>query len=215
MLRFAPLFLIFQFLTITLFAQKKQKNTTSAYEEWMQRRTAIEFPTKDGIVTFEQIDSITVQGKNKGDLVTSFKSALSDVLKQAKSAIDIDDRQGGLVIAKIFDSYYFTYKKKVYYRPLKYTIKFQSKDNRFRIQITNIEIGVETTVFNLYTIDTETIYNAIESREELISTLKNYKSMTADGKERSIMIKQGLKQHLEKVLNGLVLLTIKKANDDF
>jgi len=211
-----PIIALFFLLPILCLSQsKREKELMNDYSIWLSKRDSIVLPIKDNKVTFEQVDSIKTQGITKGDLVTAFKSALSDVLNQAKSAIDIDDREGGLVIAKVYDSYVFIYNKKLIYRPLKYTIKFHSKDDRFRIQITNIEIGIETTVFTSYTIDTKTEYSDIEKRESLISSFRNYKTLTKEGKERSLLIKEGLKNHIEKTLAGLVILTAKKANDDF
>lgn len=207
------------FFWIVSFCQSGEDKTKGEkknyYQEWLEKRKSIEFPEKDGFVTFERVDSVRVSSKSKGDLVTAFKLTLSDVLRQAKSAIDVDDRDGGLVVAKVYDNYSFKYGRKIYFRPIRYTIKFQSKDSRLRVQITNIEVGIESLEYNGYTIDTKTVFYTIEEREKIVTSTKNYKSLSYDGRARSLEIRRALSSHLVETLNGLVDLSVKRANESF
>jgi hypothetical protein len=214
---FFTLLFIFSFSIVSICQSGDEKTKIekkSYYELWLEKRRNIELPEKDGFVTFEKVDSIRVSGKSKGDLVTAFKLTLSDILRQAKSAIDVEDREGGFV-AKVYDNYSFKYGRKIYFRPLHYTIKFQSKDGRLRIQLTNIEVGIDALEYNGYTIDTKTIFTPIEVRERIVSSSKNYKSLSYDGKARSLVIRKALRDHLLEILNGLVDLSVKRANESF
>lgn len=223
--------LVLAFILVGLFSfsqeskkEKAKREENEQYEIWLTRRNEIEFPIKDGVVNFELIDSLNVADIQKGDLVSAFKQALADILKEAKRAIDVDDRDGGVIVAKVYDSYFILlngglidvkstknlrYGKDFVSKSLRYTLKFNSKDGRFRLQLTDIEIGKDD-----FPIEDDD-YHSIPINESGIIERMNYNKMTVERRERSILLKKELRKHLESTVSRLSAMTIKKANDNF
>lgn len=214
-------FSILILISLLSFGQESKKEraireSDEQYVEWLSLRDSIKFPLKDGKVVFEIVDSINVIGINKGDLVTAFKQALADVLKEAKRAIDVDDREGGAVVAKVTDFYSVTHGKTSVKKALRFTINFDSKEGRYRLQISDIEVKWGNQYPFAY-IDSyaESKFHPIPVNELLIRDRKNYNKMTKEGRERSILLKSELQRHFDIIIKNLSALVNSKAKDDF
>lgn len=180
-------------------------------EDFVKRMNSVELPFKDGELFYEIIDSSAIATKQ--EFVTAYKSSLAAVLKEAKRAIDVEDREGGLVVAKVDDI--LTINKNLAYY-LKYTINFQSRDNKFRIQINNVEISRENILYYSIYKTTQITYNKIigstRSYDESIDWVSK---LTPKQRETLVAMKKSLHTHFLTVSNGLSLMTTKNLKDIF
>jgi len=212
------------FLTpIFIFSQesKKEKKERDAqekfdkeYNEWKQRLGSYPLTRKEGIVTFEFIDSILVKGKTKGDLVVAFKTSLSDVLKEAKSAIDIEDKDAGLVIAKVTDNMSYEWNNKSTLHSLKYSLKFLAKEDKFRLQLTDIAIAEENTLY-YSVLKVPVKYSSLDPQASDDELKGLYKKLSNKQREFIITVRKAMVKHLGVVHEALGLMIIKKTQDTF
>lgn len=196
---------------------EKEAALRKEFEEWRARYNSIKMPYReeDGGALYEIIDSVNAIGSSKQDMVTAFKSALADVLNQAKQAIDVDDREGGLVVAKIADELY--YDQKITFL-IRYTIRFQSKDDRFRLQLTNVEMSKNSKYYYSY-------YNTLPEYERLDDStspelteeekFEQFKKATPEQRNQSIAFRLRMHERFNSIVNGLSTMTIKNLKDKF
>lgn len=171
----------------------------------------------DGIIIYEIIDSLNAQGIKKSDLVTAFKESMADVAVEAKTAIDIEDKEGGLVIAKLTDAFIYTVTNKSAGKwGCKYTVKFQAKDGKYRVQIYDIKIAEQSEMFYLINKNVSKTYVSIDGSSQTEEELfKMYKKMTINQRSNMKNILFGFNTHMCALLFELRRQMIKKIKDDF
>jgi Domain of unknown function (DUF4468) with TBP-like fold len=102
-----------------------------------------ELPLKDGVVTYEIIDSSIK--KTKQEFYKNARQWFSENFKDSKSVIQVDDPNAGDIIGKgIFKiTYYFIGEPKEY--DCEFILKVNCRDNKYRIQLYNISMSSENS----------------------------------------------------------------------
>lgn len=116
------LFLITLFLCSPIFAQKSEQK--------------IELPSKDGKVLFTEVVT-TKDSLKKAKIYLAAKEWISRSFKDSKSVIDYEDKEEGKIICK---GSFEGVRKGSNKFTSKFTMDFTIKDNKYRIQMYNIEV---------------------------------------------------------------------------
>jgi|GEM_PF-5283607 len=194
---------------------EEKEKINSEYAEWKKKLLDTRMPRIDDITTFELIDSVTVIDIKKEKLITAFKVSLSDILKEAKKAIDVEDKESGIVIAKVNDVFTYKQKNNLVSHPLKYTLKYVAKDGKFRLRLTDIEIGEENLLY-YRAFNREISYFKIDQPELSEEQLREeYDKLNNHNRELLITIRAALRLHLQFITEGLGSLLIKNSKDNF
>lgn len=81
---------------------------------------------------------IQLEGNLKGELYLRSKQFFVDVFKSAKDVIQMDDKEAGIIIGKGFNDIYIKVMGMNHPIQMWYSIKIQSKDNRYKYEIYDI-----------------------------------------------------------------------------
>jgi hypothetical protein len=144
-------------------------------------------PLKDGKVNYSGV--VNVDSVNKTELYNRAKHWLVETYKSAKDVIQIDDKENGEVIGKVFFEIYWT---NTFYSGLNiniwHTLKIQVKDGRFRYEITDFSVKYSYIYHGLNYVDApletwnsarpenlkKVLLHVDEKMQEMVLSLKNY-----------------------------------------
>ncbi len=94
-----------------------------------------ELPTKDGKVFYEIVDS-SVSGSQK-ELYDRAKLWMVDIFRSANAVIQLDDKDNSILVGK--GVYTFTHNMVPF--SIRFTIKINTKENKYRAQIYDLLVG--------------------------------------------------------------------------
>lgn len=97
-----------------------------------------ELPSKDGRVIYEYIDSSV--NASALELFSRAKLWFANSFKDSKSVIQLDDKENHSIVGK--GNFQFVHTLENYV--VKFTVKFDSKDNKYRIQFYDITVEIGT-----------------------------------------------------------------------
>lgn len=88
-------------------------------------------------LTFSEV--IPVENLNKADIYAALREWVATSYKSAQDVIQMDDKDAGIIICSaLFEYSYGKLQYKAYEGVIKYTLKLQIKDGRFKAELSNI-----------------------------------------------------------------------------
>lgn len=135
------LILFFTVVATSGFAQDDKKPKKSKKEEIPKENLTI--PTKDGVIFYEQIAQCS---DNKKQLYLKARKWFVDTFKDAKSVIQMDDKEEGKLAGKAYHTYKFTNGMNTSDVDIDFTLNLDIKDGKYRVQFydmygTNVNVN--------------------------------------------------------------------------
>src|ERR1035437_1354156 len=152
---------------------------------YAQQDTVI-LPLKNGNIIYEKIVSDSLSKKENYD---NSKRAFVNIFKSAKDVIQMDDKENGEIIGKGITTYHWRifFKDKQlqnkldsFSQAIKFTIDVISKDNKYRVKISDIIIGETIHIYKHSWENRATEEILVDPEKSLDIYYKNY---LIDGKD--------------------------------
>jgi|ERR1035437_1440900 hypothetical protein len=179
---------------------------------YAQQDTVI-LPLKNGNIIYEKIVSDSLSKKENYD---NSKRAFVNIFKSAKDVIQMDDKENGEIIGKGITTYNWRISFEDKQHPIdsfsqaiKFTIDVTSKDNKYRVKISDIIIGNLTHVHK-YSWENRAREDIFENEKSLDIYYKNY---LIDGKDSGFL--NAINKQIESFIDEIQKEMNKKSDTDF
>jgi hypothetical protein len=147
-------------------------------------------------LSFEKV--IKADSVSKNDIYVSVKEWIGINYVSAKAITEIDDKEAGLIIVSPLTDYGFNNKLTYacYSGTLKYVVKFQIRDNRFKVEITNFVHDVKIGNSQGCRLGILTVAEETDSK----AALKSYNDKVwADLKQKAEVLANNLFERIESI----------------
>lgn len=128
------------------------------------------FPFNDsGKIIYSSI--IDAEGKSKAELYTSAKEFFANTFVSAKDVIQMDDKDGGIIIGKGSKRIMIENKKVTVPVSILFSIKIECKDNKYKFEIYSIKFENSLGEFSaedMFSEEKEKLYNQANKNSKMI-----------------------------------------------
>lgn len=188
--------------------------TTSKKEKVKQENTII--PTKEGVIFYEQVAQCT---GNQKELYLKARKWFVDTFRNAKSVLQMDDKEDGKLAGKAFHTYAFTNGMSTSDVSVDFTLNVDIKDGKYRVQFydmygSNINVNAGLAMLGALGGNYNAASNATTVRRiEYNKVLDEYLSGKREKYNKKLL--DGMNNEVKNLFASLEKVMKAPSSDDF